>query len=415
MITETNGANVWVRGYDWRNRMTSYNAPGTNNDATYDYDGLDRRISRTVNASLTKFIYDGNNIVADYNISDTCQASYVTPFLDTNLVVSRSNATYYYLHDGLGSVRLVVDTSSTVKNGYDYYGVGALFSNSETVTNRYKFTGRELDNESSEYYYRARYYRPSAGTGSRFTQRDPIGYLGGLNIYSYCENNAVNGTDPYGLFKVNRINKTRGQLRFERSNTNYKARGLATATVPYQPTKLQIKSTPDPLTYSDEIIINNHDHDIFVVKSKFSPSPTFTLDIDVYTPDPRYPGDNSSMTESDIENTKYHENIHYLAMSRIANYYFNQLEQDLKTAEAYGISTDSLEDAKDDAHSQLNDFFKSSLETTSQDVITMMNTVAPAWEVTSGWGLLRLWRMQAYAPKYLDDVDRRLKANDFNK
>lgn len=45
-------------------------------------------------------------------------------------------------------------------------------------------------------YYRARYYDPSVG---RFTARDPVGYLDGLNRYAYVGNNPVNFTDPLGL------------------------------------------------------------------------------------------------------------------------------------------------------------------------------------------------------------------------
>ena len=60
----------------------------------------------------------------------------------------------------------------------------------------YTYTAREWDNESQTYYYRARQYNPSSG---RFTRRDPIGYLGGLNLYSYVRNNSVNRTDPGGL------------------------------------------------------------------------------------------------------------------------------------------------------------------------------------------------------------------------
>src|SRR5690606_20003110 len=59
----------------------------------------------------------------------------------------------------------------------------------------YGYTGREPD-ATGLVYYRARYYDPSIG---RFTARDPVGYLDGLNRYAYVGNNPINFTDPNGL------------------------------------------------------------------------------------------------------------------------------------------------------------------------------------------------------------------------
>jgi RHS repeat-associated protein len=68
------------------------------------------------------------------------------------------------------------------------------------------FTGREYDWETGNYYYRARYYSPKLG---RFLQTDPIGYIGGLNLYTYLSNNPLNWIDPWGLDKTNKQRSNR--------------------------------------------------------------------------------------------------------------------------------------------------------------------------------------------------------------
>ncbi|MBK8250467.1 MAG: RHS repeat-associated core domain-containing protein [Gemmatimonadetes bacterium] len=48
-------------------------------------------------------------------------------------------------------------------------------------------------------YQRNRLYDPKSG---RFTQEDPIGLAGGLNLYGYANGDPVNFSDPFGTCKV---------------------------------------------------------------------------------------------------------------------------------------------------------------------------------------------------------------------
>src|SRR5262249_24541437 len=57
-------------------------------------------------------------------------------------------------------------------------------------------TGRQFDEETGLYFYRARYY--DAGKG-RFLQRDPLGYVNGVNLYEYVTDRPTFTTDPTGL------------------------------------------------------------------------------------------------------------------------------------------------------------------------------------------------------------------------
>ena len=65
----------------------------------------------------------------------------------------------------------------------------------EPIEQNLRYQGQYLDKETGLHYNTFRYYDPDIG---RFTQPDPIGLLGGLNLYQYAPN-ALTWVDPWGL------------------------------------------------------------------------------------------------------------------------------------------------------------------------------------------------------------------------
>jgi RHS repeat-associated protein len=60
----------------------------------------------------------------------------------------------------------------------------------------FAYTGRERDEETGLYYYRARYYDPAVG---RFVSEDPLGFAAGdTNLFRYVRNVPVLRIDPHG-------------------------------------------------------------------------------------------------------------------------------------------------------------------------------------------------------------------------
>ncbi len=116
----------------------------------------------------------------------------------SRLTITASNSygqADYYHQDGLGGVVGLSNNQNTTTQTQRFDAWGNKLTGTVPQTAQYGYAGREPD-ETGLIYYRARYYDPAIG---RFTQRDPIGLNGGINLYAYVGNNPVNYTDPLGL------------------------------------------------------------------------------------------------------------------------------------------------------------------------------------------------------------------------
>ena len=83
---------------------------------------------------------------------------------------------------------------------------------------RYRYTGKERDEETGFSYHGARYYAPWLG---RWTSCDPEGIAGGINLYRYAKNTPSNWVDPSGLDPVpkNIANMTQEEINARYTGT----------------------------------------------------------------------------------------------------------------------------------------------------------------------------------------------------
>jgi RHS repeat-associated protein len=85
---------------------------------------------------------------------------------------------------------------------YDPYGNTISAADYFAEANKYRFSSKEIHSASGLYNYGERIYDPLL---QRWLTTDPIGELGGLNLYEFTENNPVNYIDTHGLSVLDTI------------------------------------------------------------------------------------------------------------------------------------------------------------------------------------------------------------------
>lgn len=215
----------WTYAYDAENRLitmqtssAAVTAGAPNQYLSFMYDYLGRRIQKIVylysggwvQQYQERYAYDGWNLIAVYDSSVTLQKSFfwgmdIRGFGQTAggtgglLMIQTGSQSYFPVYDAIGNVHGLVKASSGTLEGvyeYDAYGQSIRLSGSAALLNPFRYATKYTDDETKLVNFGRRYYFPSQG---RFIGRDPLNENGGVHLYAFCVNNAVNRYDLLGM------------------------------------------------------------------------------------------------------------------------------------------------------------------------------------------------------------------------
>ena len=120
--------------------------------------------------------------------------------------MERSGKIYFYLYNGHGSVRGLIDADGNITDTYCYDAFGNLLGKTGSTENSYLYCGEQQDDTTGLYYLRARYMNPATGT---FTSMDTYGGSvfdpTSIHKYLYANANPVSYTDPSGYFSLGEV------------------------------------------------------------------------------------------------------------------------------------------------------------------------------------------------------------------
>ena len=198
------GYNGWTYTYNGENRLIVAENSGTGVRVEADYDYMGRRIFKKVynNNALTKhsvFIYDGFKQIAEFDVLNNSSLKASLLWQPVGLDVPLMRNFEYYIVDGNKNVIELRSTTGIVITSYAYKPFGAQELPTIEDENPFRFSSEYHDEEIGLVYYNYRYYIPELG---RWIKRDPIEELGGKNLYSICNNAALDKFDNNGLTQL---------------------------------------------------------------------------------------------------------------------------------------------------------------------------------------------------------------------
>ena len=183
--------------YTWENGRQLARMQSANVDAKFVYNENGLRVQKIVNGVVTDYVLHGKNVVHMTSGTDELHIFYDAQ--NRPAVVVYNGTAYAYVKSLQGDIVAILDENgnTVVSYGYDAWGAPLRCTGelAETLgkVQPFRYRGYAFDEETGLYYLRSRYYNAVVG---RFLNEDAL--LNG-NLYSYCNNDAINYEDPTGF------------------------------------------------------------------------------------------------------------------------------------------------------------------------------------------------------------------------
>ena len=178
-----------------------------NTQYTYNANGI--RTSKTVNGVMHHYTLDGAKILKEAWGSNTIILMYDNE--DCVCGIIYNDVPYYFFKNLQGDVVAIVDkdAQTVAKYSYDAWGMCTIAQDSSDCNiasvNPFRYRGYYYDSEIGLYYLQTRYYDPSVGrfvNGDNPVLESAAGIIRECNIYMYCNNCPIMGSDSYGLLYI---------------------------------------------------------------------------------------------------------------------------------------------------------------------------------------------------------------------
>ncbi|MGB2853364.1 MAG: RHS repeat-associated core domain-containing protein [Dehalococcoidia bacterium] len=186
----------WRAEYDPESRPVAVTRDGMT--CRYTYNGLGLRTGVETGGSTRHYHHDlEGRVLFETDDRGNVVANYIYGGRHLVARVGASGEVHFYHHDKTGSILALTDEKGEADAAYAYSPSGAIVGKTGNMYNPFTYVGAYgvMDDGDGLFFMRNRYYD---ATTARFVQKDPLGFVGGTNLYCYTNNNPIRYIDPLG-------------------------------------------------------------------------------------------------------------------------------------------------------------------------------------------------------------------------